>query len=104
MKNFRILDAISGSQDLLVKVVRAVGPWASIADGHMENWGNMFSWGRCLWSFHIETMLSWFPFQGETRIIYPLVNLSVENGPFIGELPIKNGDVPWILRDTHTLG
>ena len=85
--------ALFGSQDLLVKVVRAVGPWASSAGrcweslpcwndlsstnhGTMENWGNMFSWGRCLWSFHIETMLSWFPFQGETRIIYPLVNLT----------------------------
>ena len=30
---------------------------------------------------------------------YPLVNvyIAIENCPFIGELPIKNGDVPYFL-------
>ena len=25
-----------------------------------------------------------------------LLNIAIENGPFIDGLPIKNGDVPWL--------
>ena len=42
-----------------------------------------------------KARVSWW--YHESWMVYPLVNIpkAIENGPFIVDLPIKNGDFPW---------